>query len=288
MPFKYEPTPTEVFEERSTRPSLFDSILKPGFIERIMKERKEPYQIRLLPATWDVNIAKKAWGCQVYVHGRIGADNKQTYLCQLSLNHSKDCFLCEQHLEQKRLGNKDAAYALKAFPKSIAWAIFREEEIKGPQLVRFSCSDKGLSETAIWKISKDPLSKKSLYIDDPENGYDLFLGRSGSTQFNTSYTYQIAPRSTPLHADPKKMEEWLDFITAHPIPSILRFYDDAHIKDVYNGKVEAKQEEQVQTREEIAAPNVAPSVTTPPVEQKVEAVKEIQTEPNRPTFLRRK
>lgn len=276
MGFVYTPPSDSTIQERKATGRDFDNILKPDYKKMNMKvkARPEEYKFRFLPATWNgspqyANVPL-AWAIKIGVHFNIGID-RASYLCNLSLNHSPVCGLCEIHSKLARDGKKLEADAIRASSRAVAWVIDREHEEKGPQLFMFPAS----LEQTIWNICKDKETGRMRYIDDPINGHTVFLTRVGDDE-KTKWLPEIAPSVTPLSNNPEQMAKWLQFVTDNPLPGILQFYPDGYIQEVFSGTrkqgtlsqyLQNTEQNSTETRPEVAATYVqAPQQSQQPLE----------------------
>ena len=196
--------------------------------------------IRILPATWE---KADNYGMDIFLHYGVGPDN-QRYLCPKSMGRG-ECPVCEAGapfkeaaLEAEREGDKDKAELLRkkagkfrAGKQILMWVIDRKHPEEGPTLYGMPYTmEKEISDRSI-----DRETRSVLNVDDPDNGYDVYFKRTGTTQ-NTKYTsVELAREPSPLSRKPERMEKWLEFIQKNPIPSLLKMYDYDHIAKAFNG-----------------------------------------------------
>jgi len=237
--FQYQQRTREDVKRRANQSGgLFDSLFKAQFSTFTPKEGKN--QVRILPATWD---KPTHYGMDVFVHYGIGSDN-QSYLC-LDATKGEKCPICEERKQADRAGDSDYAKSLQATKRVLVWVINRGAESDGPQLWSMP-----------WTIDRDinslTLEEEGgiLAMDDPEDGYDVHITRTG-TGLKTKYLVKIARRASPLADDPDKAQEWLDFIVENPLPEVLQCFDYDHIASVAQGKKSAKDEEDEEEEDEI-------------------------------------
>lgn len=77
-----------------------------------------------------------------------------------------------------------------------------------------------------------------LKIDLPEEGYDVSFKTIKGSQGGPVYTYEgekISRRTSPIFADPKKMDAVLDYIAEHPITETLEYKEYDYIKSILDG-----------------------------------------------------
>lgn len=220
--FKYKKRSAESIEKRAKGGGDRDYFLKDDF------EKFSPASgdnlIRILPPTWD---DPEHFGIDVHVHYGIGADNA-TFL-SLYKHKGEDDPIYEERLQAQSDGDDDYAKSLRPNTRTLVWVIDREKESEGPKLWAMPYG----VDKEITLRCKDKHSGEMLYIDDPEEGFDVEFTKTG-TGIKTKYEgVSIARRPSPIHEDEDQLDEWLDFITENPLPSTLVFHDYDHIKKVF-------------------------------------------------------
>jgi len=83
--------------------------------------------------------------------------------------------------------------------------------------------------------STDSRTRELLYVDDPDDGYDLYITREG-TGARTKYTVKIARTPSPIELDDTAM----DILENHPLTNCLVFHTYEHIAQVFSGKKPSK------------------------------------------------
>lgn len=234
--FQYQARTAEQISDRATQTGGNYDVLYQNYPS--YKAKVGSVLLRILPPTWD---NAEHYGYDIYVHNNIGPDN-QRYLCLKSMGKGK-CPICEF---RATLGNstqdqKDAQ-ELKENHRVVMWVIDRDNEAEGPKIWEMSWSmDKDFAA-----LCQDERTGAILLIDHPDEGYDISFKREGTTMTNTKYVGKsIARRASPINDNPDIQEKWLDFITEHPIPSVLIYYSYEHIEAIFSGRtVEEKEEQQ--------------------------------------------
>jgi hypothetical protein len=233
--FSYKKRSAETLKERANmKGGNFDTFVKPKFKQWKPKEGKN--LIRILPPTWEPDDAPwqetAHYGLDIFVNYNIGADN-QAYL---SLNrHLKgEDPLAEAKREAQQEGEKEFAKKLSPTQRILYWIIDRNDEDEGPLYWAAPFTfDKSLSNLCIDEDTKDVI-----FIDDPTKGRDVRFYKEGTglnTKYDSSKMKVLGPSS--IHEDEGIEEEWLEFITENPLPSILNFYDYEHIKGSFDGQI---------------------------------------------------
>lgn len=230
----YEPQKAERIQERATRTGgRFDSIFKQGVDS--WRPKAGDNTIRLLPGTWGLGVH---YAYDIFVHRNVGADDS-TYLC-LDKMLSKPCPVCDAAAEAKRARDDEDAKALRWIEQKAAYILDRDGDQKlTPQIWVMS-----------WTLDRDVAAlthdkKKGTYliIDDPDNGYDLTIKRSG-TGLNTRYFGLMIDRDpTPLADKARDVDKVLEFIGSNPIPDMLNFYDADYLDKVLSGTSGSKDKE---------------------------------------------
>jgi len=95
-----------------------------------------------------------------------------------------------------------------------------------------------------WTVDKEicglAVDKKTgeIYqLDDPSDGYDVEFTVTGKGLQKKYEQVQIARKSSPLHDDDEKANEWLDYVAKNPIPECLVYFDDEYIEKQLSGGV---------------------------------------------------
>lgn len=233
--FSYKKRSKESLKERANmKGGNFDTYIKPKFKQWKPKDGKNV--IRILPPTWEPDEAPwqstEHYGLDIFVNFSIGADN-QAYL-SLSKHGKGDDPIAEARREASQEGEKDFAKKLQASQRILYWIIDRNDEDEGPLLWAAPFTfDKSLSNLCI-----DEDTKEVIFIDDPQKGRDVRFYKEGSglkTTYDSSKMKVLGPSS--IHEDEGIEEEWLEYITENPLPSVLNFYEYDHIKASFDGQI---------------------------------------------------
>lgn len=254
QPFQYRAPNREAMKARSEQQGgSFDNFIHDRFTTFTPKEGD--VMIRIMPPTFE---GAQHYGLDIFIHYNVGPDNQQ-YLC-LDKMLGQPCPCCEAVRAAQRRSDTDFVKALAISKRVLAWVINRQEEAAGPLVYSMPWTlDRDFSALSI-----DKRTGEVLCIDDPVNGYDIDFKKTGKG-VNTKYIgIAIARRSTPLHPQQQKMDDWLNFIMDNTLMDVLKFYSYDHIQKALNGPPKDKAPE-VQTRAEQQAP-------PPPTEQRQPAV----------------
>jgi hypothetical protein len=142
------------------------------------------------------------------------------------------CCLCE---ERRLLGSGDPEQVKALAPKKrwAAWLIDRANQSTGPQL--WSMPPEKV-EKEICMRSRVKSTGAVLKITHPEEGYDITFVGQKAQEFLNYNGIDISRESSPLNDDPETMRKWLDFIHDNPLDTILNWYEDRYIMQVYSGQ----------------------------------------------------
>lgn len=220
--FKYKKRSAESVEKRAQGSSDRDHFLKDEFAKYSPADGDN--LIRILPPTWD---DAQHHGLDIHVHYGIGPD-KGAFL---SLNKHKGEAdpIYEERLQAQNDGDDEYAKELRPNTRTLVWVIDRDKEEDGPKLWAMPFGvDKEISIRC-----KDKKSGEVLYIDDPDDGYDVEFTKTGSGKKTKYEGIQISRRSSPISDDEDQAEEWLEFIEDNPLPSVLEFKEYDYIKRVF-------------------------------------------------------
>ena len=234
--FQYKPRTTEQLNKRASQSGgLRDSPIKE---EYQFFSPKGNMKLRILPPTW--SSEPDHWGFDAYIHYQIGPDNA-AYLC-LNKMKSEDCPICQERLKAEKEGEADYAKALAPTKRVLVWIIDRNNEDAGPLIWSMPWT----VDRDICKLSIDD-SGEIVYIDDPDNGYDVLLSREGEGQKTKYNGIQIARRSSPLGKD-----TWLEYVIQNPLSECLHYYDAQYIKSIFIGKPKHEEENVSSTENNVA------------------------------------
>jgi len=220
---KKRPSFNDMLKRASQKGSIFDSYLSDNF--NTFKIKEGHMTIRILEPTWD---NPDHYGYEVLVHRNIGPDNV-SYLC-LGMK-DEPCPICEDREENS--DDIDYATALKAKKRYIVWMINRDDVKAGPLLWSMAWTvDRDIAEVSIDRRNQDVY-----YIDDLEEGYDVFFKveqvHSKNYKGPSPSGYSISRASSPALDDPKEMEKLKTFLKENPIPDCLNFYNYDYLKKVH-------------------------------------------------------
>ncbi len=197
--------------------------------------------IRILPPAWE---HARHYGHDVYLHYGIGPDFT-TFACPARM-HNHPCPICDERQRLSALGQEEAANDLRATFRLMTYIVDRKEPDKSAQIWMMPMT----IDRELIALCQDARTGEVLWLDDPENGYDIEFTRTGEG-ITTKYTgIRIARTPSPVD-DP----EALDYIAAHPLPECVAMSDAA---------VMAKTLEGTKFGEERTASRNTPTAATPP------------------------
>lgn len=234
----------------------FDNLWK-GDV-KLFKPRDGENIGRILPATWgsqpftNAELDKMSeadlrrlqeedekwgidWYITVWIHYGVGPDNGM-YLC-LDKMLGERCPCCDAG---KASRDPDEADRLKPQKRALAWWADRDSEKEGPQLWPMPWTK---IRSEIYSRSTNKKDGTPLLPDGrpPDyEGYDILFNKSGKED-RTNYTGVELDRDlSPICQDEKREGKWLDYITDHPLPSLLNFFDAEHIEKVLRGRASSR------------------------------------------------
>lgn len=242
--FQYQRRTREDVQARATQQSgNYDSIFKERC--KVFRPKDGKNVIRILPPTWE---DPRHYGYEIFVNYGIGVDN-QSYL-SLSKMLQKPDPLEDAKKAADKDGDRKLSDALSAKKRVVWYVIDRNDEEAGPQLW-----------AAPWTVDRDVANltidedtKEVIWIDDPENGFDLRFykeGKGRNTEYNPSKMKLLA--QSPIHQDEGLQDEWMELVKEHPIPSCLNFYSYDHISTMFDGQARVEKEDPEETGEKPAA-----------------------------------
>jgi len=220
-----KPSADDVRKRATSRGGNRDSFIRDD-IQMFTPEAKLN-KLRFLPQTWSDEPVH--YGLDIYVHYGIGPDNS-SYLCLYKML-GEPCPICEARKQALDEGDEETAKALEPTYRVLSWVINRSKEAEGPKLWAAPWT----VDSNICAVSVDEDSNEVIYIDDPEEGYDVFFTRDGTGRSTKYSGEKISRNPSPLHKDQALAQKWIQFVIDNPIPSCLIYKDYDHIAKVFAG-----------------------------------------------------
>jgi hypothetical protein len=193
---------------------------------QIFRAKEGDSYIRILPPTWP---NPKHWAYEADVHNYVG---NGAYMC---LGERK-CPICKASKEAKAAGSEDEGKKLAPKNYFFAYVIDRNDD-KSPPVPKIYMMSWSIHRD-LRSQATDHRSKKIVYIDDPDEGYDVTIKRVGKTKETTKYTFIVDREKSPLHDDPRVQQDILDYVADHPIPDMLLVHHPDYLTDAIEGTVE--------------------------------------------------
>jgi hypothetical protein len=241
--FHYEPRKQEDMEQHANRrTSRFDTLFDEKFRE--FRAHAGANYVRILPATWK---NKKHYGFEFWAHRFVGSENGN-YPCPRKMKDQR-CSVCEAHRIAVKDGDEEEARKLAVKNVFAYWVIDREADSANknrPQIWVVT----NLMDKDIMGLTLDRQKKSFLYIEHPEQGYDLSFNREGQG-LSTRYTsFQFDRDPSPISRDGRTQDSILEFITEHPLPDLLHWYDADHLDSVMFGTADDHRDEDLDAEED--------------------------------------
>jgi hypothetical protein len=219
-----------ILERRMAALKTVKDEMSMGRRDYIFKEKVTNYKpydgennIRILPPTWEDAMH---WGLAIYTHYKIGI-NQSNYLC-LEMMLGKPCPVCIA--QRKEPAKSEASNNLKAKLSMAAYLIDRKNKGNGPSI--WLMPHKQIAEPIV--IMSDRYTGEYKLIDHPEMGRDILFNKSGK-ELLTRYTAVQMLDPSPLSSDKLEAKQWLDYITAKPLKSLLQYRSFDHIEKALHG-----------------------------------------------------
>jgi hypothetical protein len=234
MAFKYRARSAEALDTRATKQGGdFQSFIKDEF--RTFKVSPGDNAIRVLPATFDEKLGTH-WGLDIYVHYDVGPD-KASVLCPYKM-YGERCPVCDERVKAERRGATEQEIRdLKTSQRVLIWLVDLKHEEHGVVYWAMPWS----ADRDLVKATKDRGSGQYRFIDDPDQGYDVYFDKEGE-KLRTKYTaWSLAGRASGVD------ESWLDYIEKNPLDEILVFRDYDEIDKLFRGGA-AEEEDDRPTR----------------------------------------
>jgi hypothetical protein len=230
--FKFNAPSQEEMERRANRrTSTYDSLYKDDYKE--WRAKGGSNTVRILPPTWTLPNGKTPhYGYEFWAHSFVGADNG-SYPCLRKMKEQR-CPICEAHRMAVKEGDEDETRKLSPRQVFVYWIVDREADSaykNKPQLWTVS----NIRDKEIMGITQDRKSRSFIYIQHPDEGYDLSFNREGQG-LNTKYiSYQFDRDPSPISQSQDIQDDILEYITEHPLPDCLQYYDADYLDNVMFG-----------------------------------------------------
>ena len=221
--------------------SDYDTFIKPEYLQKQFKPSEGHNEIRILPPApnW---FEKGHFGIKLNRHLGIGPHNG-AYLCHdaeimdslIPGRQPGKCPICKYNEIARKTGNKELSKQLYPKPGILVWLIDRSAMERGP-LWWVMPPEKVHREICLRAF--DQKRGKAKLIDHPTNGYDVFfeMHKTGDKNQYPSYSgVQLDAESTPMVNDESKVERYLNFISQHSLPTILKYHSIEHIQAQLEG-----------------------------------------------------
>lgn len=221
--------PGSIKRQANQRGGDGDFLLKEGV--KTFKPKEGKNTIRIMPPTW---ADADHYGYECYINYGVGVDNN-AYFSLSAMKKERDP-LDEARKQAERDGNKKVADALKPTKRVIYYVIDRNAEEEGVMIWLAPWTfDKKLAALCIDDDTGAVLDP----IDHPDEGCDIrFYYEKTGKQFPDYPAEKMKiQKPSPLHEDPEKADEWLEWAAENPIPSMLNFYDYERIAAAFDGHV---------------------------------------------------
>lgn len=185
----------------------------------MLKLEDGDYQIRIGFPTWK---DPEHWGYDVYYNRGMGADGDRYLSRSRHKKDGRDPVL--DHVNAlKADGNRKLARKRDVSERVFYWVLNRKAENLGWQVLDVPQN----VDREISALCKDKSTGETLWLDDPDDGYDLHFRREQKNTPDGSFPIiaglNIARRSSPLSDDPGRQEELESWLEAHPLPDCLQF-----------------------------------------------------------------
>lgn len=223
----------KVTERGSRTGNKFDSIFINGVTSYRLKQGTNYFRLVRDPDS-------DYWAMQIWVHSYVGTKNS-TYLCpkKMSKGEKAPCPICDAYEEARREGDKEEEKSLEPKERAIAYVIDREDEKAGLKVFDMSWS----MDRDIANVCKNAKTGKIIDVTDPDEGFDIFVTRTGN-KLNTRYIgLQVDRETTPLADSQKKQDRLIEEVQKNPLDSLLKYRDADYLADILTGKVEEKDED---------------------------------------------
>jgi hypothetical protein len=213
---------------------------------KLMKNEERKYRLRFLYATWE---GATHFGIDADIHRNAGVDRDRV-ISRASMGH-KDDALRDYIQELKAEGKKRAADDMYAGARVLYYVVDLDNPLLGVQVME----QPQKADRALAKACRDPETGETLHIDDPEEGHVvIFYREKNDGGFAENQRFQVIGRREPLSDDPDQMDEWLEFISEHPLPTVLNVLENDELERMVAGMKAADPSSRTEDEEEDTDP----------------------------------
>ena len=236
MAFQYKKrTLEDIKRKESTAGKDFDPWLNPTI--PTFKPKAGSNRVRILPPTWDsTDFEFVTWA-----HYGVGPD-EQTYICPAKMGKGK-CPICEERARNRGSLSKEENRALSPRQRPLVYVIDRTDEDAGPKIWPIPIT---VSKELV--LRQRDVDGSIIYIDHPEEGYDIEFVREGEGIGTKYLAINVARKATPLSIDEDQMNEWLNFIVQNPLPDQVIIYDYERIANAFGNFTVPKKDTEIETK----------------------------------------
>lgn len=224
--FNYQRRSTEDVQDRATKgDDSRESIFVDGDV-KVFTPQTGDNCVRVLPPTWE---GAKHYGLDIYVHYNVGPDGS-AFLCPRSMKTDDFCPLCDERKKAQEDNDEDYARELNPSHRVLYYMIDRDEEKEGVKVwsAPYKAIDKEITAQTV-----DRRTGEILYIDDPDNGYDIEFVKEGK-DLKTRYTgVRIARSDSDIG---RNQDDILEQIQETPLTDMLNHATSEHIEEVFFNK----------------------------------------------------
>lgn len=241
MSFQYKARSAESYDKRANQSgSQFISVIRDDI--NTFSAKKGDNVFRILPPTWE---EPEHYGYDIWVHFGVGP-TEGTVLCPSRMKKQR-CPICEFQAKAEADGREDADdFAPRR--RVCIWLIDRKAE--KPEEAVCVWTMPWTVDRDISKFCKDRETGELYQIDNPANGYDVYLDKSGEKAHTKYLVTQLSRRPSPT--DSKAVQAAID----NPIPSVLIWRSYEEIKEIFEGEAVAPK-----AKEEDPSPKQGSSAT---------------------------
>ena len=231
--YEYRPRdPGEVRRRAERSSQSYDSIFKEGF--DTYKPKVGDNTIRFLPPTWD---DPKHYAYTIFVHNNVGPGRGGAYLCRKMID--KSCPICDAQMQAQRHGEEEDANQLRATERAAVYLLDRKENQPTPRLYNMPRS----TDKDICALVYNKNRGTALYLDNPDEGFDVSFQREGNDKHTKYRAFQIDVESTPISDDTKTRDKIMTIVEENPIPTVLNFFSEEYLQGLLSGTVDDQRED---------------------------------------------
>lgn len=219
-----------------------DTFLTDTYKTKLWRPKEGENTIRILPPaqSW-MNYGH--YGLRIKRHTGIGP-KMAAFLCHdfdgldgyVEGREPGKCPVCLYNAHARKDHNDELSKTLYAKSACLVWMIDRDNMKEGPKLWIMPSKTVDLE---ICSRAYNAKRNKAKAVDHPEAGYDISFHMEKVGSKYPNYTgIELDTDPTPIVEDEERLQKYLEFVEANPLPVTLKYHPTQYILEVLQGAYE--------------------------------------------------